>query len=454
MSSPYTNDRTQLCGHENHRIGCIACALHYQLLQRKQYEAEYRRTQGIMSAFAHTATHAKLEEEREAAKEELQKCQSRIDAVMDRLELIGATYNSLIRRVQNICSGESDLSSGYRLIKSKLAKLLIENSPDALAGAFEKDAAECETALLRDWANGATTMKQKSFPKVKREDPARESSYTGLDRTTITSTPDYLLGAPIGFQIFLRHARGRNPPHPNSAIGRKPGPAIASYGKVCAMLGGPSEPGEDWPEEKKLEEGMAKLGVSPDTSIKATRITTEAEYRQQSQTTPPTVSILSVEEQWALFGEKRFMIYTDLLAREYVARVAEQQRLEDSRTKEPKKSAEVTPPAPTTGPGGWPAVEGLDFNGFTNWVSRCEAADKNFLAKTLPTWDAEKSRRYELRTSLGKWNLAAAKKQGYDDGSSEWQKEGPDVYWSGPTIGELDAPKGDGFRLRKPNGRG
>jgi hypothetical protein len=300
------------------------------------------------------------------------------------------------------------------------------------------------------WREGAASMAEKSGLKFKTETVDRVASYTDLDRTKVEATADNLLEMPTGLAIFLRHARNRQPHHPMSTIGPAPGPAIVSYGRACAMFGEPTRPKDDWPTEDPVS-GSVQVDIgqlSPPDELTLAQPSTEREYRQLDASRPPTVSILSEKEQWALFTKDRWLAYTEVLAREYVRLVKEKERLEEAKTAEQSGTDKEESSEPITGPTGLPLVEGLDFAGFTNWIHRCEQVDETFRLKTVPSWDHDKVRRYDLRTTLSSWNLEAALANGYDDGSARYSSQPGTHYPLARSICNIDSKKA-GFELAR-----
>jgi hypothetical protein len=109
------------------------------------------------------------------------------------------------------------------------------------------------------------------YPKFKKEDPTRTSSFKGLDRTKIPANSNYLINDPIGLGIFLRLAKNRTPSHPMSAVGLSPGPAFMSYGSAVAKYGPPEDPGEDWPSEDQIDDGLQTASdVSSTSNVETT----------------------------------------------------------------------------------------------------------------------------------------------------------------------------------------
>jgi hypothetical protein len=193
--------------------------------------------------------------------------------------------------VKKICDGKSDyiLSPTFDI---QFADLVSENEPDMLADAFEQDAARREQEMQVLWGT--------DFPKFKREDPNRRSSFKGLDRTKIPANADYLINDPIGLEIFLRLAKNRVPSYPMSAVGLSPGPAFMSYGSAVAKYDAPEAPGEDWLSDEDVD------------TVNAPEVSSASD----SETEPKPLS-------WSLFNDSSFLKYTSMLVAQYAKLVRE-----------------------------------------------------------------------------------------------------------------------------------
>lgn len=102
-----------------------------------------------------------------------------------------------------------------------------------------------------------------------------------------------------------------------------------------------------------------------------------------------------VERDYAprLFASNKYLPYTALLARQYTKLVADKAGAGDA----------------TTLPSPWPEVEGLDFNGVTNWIVRCKKRDANFVKGTLELWTKQReARSKQIRPLLQKWQAPKA----------------------------------------------
>jgi hypothetical protein len=194
--------------------------------------------------------------------------------------------------VKMICDGKSEFILPLTP-NIQFANFVSENEPDMLADAFEQDAARREEEMQALWGT--------DFPKFKREDPTRQSSFKGLDRTKIPANADYLINDPIGLEIFLRLAKNRVPSHPMSAVGLSPGPAFMSYGSAVAEYGAPEAPGEDWLSDEDVD----TFNAAPEA---ASGSDSEMEHNPWS---------------WSLFKDNSFIKYTSMLVAEYAKLVRE-----------------------------------------------------------------------------------------------------------------------------------
>ena len=289
----------------------------------------------------------------------------------------------------------------------------------------------------------------------KKEDPNRQLSFKGLDRSNIPATPDVLVSDGIGLQMFLKAGRTsqRLPIH---AVGQHTGPAIMSHGRAFEMFGEPDGPGEDPPQESEpsvepsIEDSMAQCSTAEaPTAATPLEPRTERDCRQLRD--PPIDPLLSEEQQWALFDSKKHMADAAILARQYAKLVAEKEGKEDKKHKEGKKSQKdkKSGESPTTDPvapdsstdtatdsEGWPPVDQLTWAGFTNWVYRCKQVDKTFGRATLPKWNAERLQRMNtLVAKLKEWKAP----EGFDDGTSKYPD--PRQYYTGDSIDFDDMKK-------------
>jgi hypothetical protein len=197
-----------------------------------------------------------------------------------------------------------------------------------------------ERAKLDDIFFKAMGKKPPKFVSATEEPDFLPPPYTGLDLTRIPATPDILILEGFGLKMFLLSGKAFHP-------------SYMSYGRALKMFGTPKYPGEPY-------EGPR----------------TEREYREKNCS--PTKSILEDGvDPWEFI--RGFAEHIPMITAQYVELV---------RAKENGTSVH--------GYIGWPAVEGLDFDGFVNWVKRCTDIDPDFLTKTVPAWqraeDAPKER--------------------------------------------------------------
>lgn len=292
--------------------------------------------------------------------------------------------------------------------------------------------------------------------KFRLEDPSRRYSYEGLDHSSIPATPDALLSDGTGLLCFLRAGKliGRQY---TQALGEDSGPAIMNYGAALNMFGGPDGPNSciEPTSSANIEEAKEPSSATPscdspiggvsieDSMAQCTlsRPRTELEYRREADI-PPTVADLSNEDQAALFKSGKFMADVSRLACEYVNLHAAAEKAatdKKAQTSASSASAAVAPasPAKETLASGWPAVEGLDWNGFTNWIHHCKKTDAKFGQVTLPKWRTEENDRHKTVVELlSKWEAP----KNFEDGSSRCGK--PSAFFpSDVSLAKLDMEK-------------
>lgn len=205
-----------------------------------------------------------------------------------------------------------------------------------------------------------------------------------------------------------------------------------SHGRALQMFGKPKDPGEDPPKHSAADSGQFddELPVlMSNASLLSEGLKTEREYRDKHCSLTKSILKEGADPWKSIFAEKRFAHYLPMMAEQYVelVRVKEiamskkdvtikkdatpkedeasnedEASKGDETSKEGEKSKEgETPNEDETskeddGPSeedtplvhgytGWPAVEGLDLEGFMNWVKRCIEIDHDFYS-TVPAW--------------------------------------------------------------------
>ncbi|KAL8977581.1 MAG: hypothetical protein Q9177_006605 [Variospora cf. flavescens] len=366
--------------------------------------------------------------ERERFQRKLERAKAQYTDWEKRSQVLQEIVTSAESRVQDVCALETD--------------------PNMLPDAFEDDAIEREEELQQISRNAARTKSVDGFLVFDKEDPNCKLSFKDLDRSNIEATPDDLVRQGLGLQLFLK--AGRVPQRlPIHAVGDKTGPAIMDYGPALKMFGVPEGPGSNPGQksepsaEPSIEDSVEQCSVA-DAPTALLEPKTERDHRQQGDS-PQTTALLSEDQQWALFGSSKFMGDAANLARQYAKLVADKERKEDKKSQKDKQSGEssatdpVVPDSSTdsvTDSERWPAVEQLDWVGFTNWIARCKQADKSFGRVTLKTWRSQRSHRMdELAAKLKEWKAP----EGFDDGSSKHPD--PKQYYTGQPLAVLDATK-------------
>ncbi|KAH0378439.1 hypothetical protein KCU92_g8717, partial [Aureobasidium melanogenum] len=380
MPSPYSTKRSELCRHDSWRVGCVSCKQDDIGEACAELEVEIAMTNEDLCALPPSISQAPTEEERQKLEKEEEKVKARHHSLLDSLSGLRTMMDKVAADVRAICA---------------------KTEPHMLAEVFEKDAAARELEMDDKFRKMFGRDPPKSIaadPELEREIESSASTFKGLDLTNIPATPDILLDSPAGLEIVLR--KGKNP---MLAMGPNPGPAIMSYGRALAMFGPPESHTESTPK-------------------------TEREYRERDTLNPPTVAILSEEEQLALFTEDKCLNYTEMLVSEYTRRV---------KSKKSVSKAEITDShdKEESSTGGWPDVEGHDWAGLTNWIHRCMERDDKFFEVTLPSWKKQREdRRAMMIEGMSKWNLSnafTADPSTYGD---------PRKYWShSKSLSEMEA---------------
>ena len=328
------------------------------------------------------------------------------------------------------------------------------------------------------WLNSSKT--EEEFDLLRDEIPNCKLSYRDLDRSTIPALPDTLITEGVGFGVFLKVGK-TSQKLPKNAVGVNAGPALMSYGRALDMFGMPDGPGENPPDmsgsdaKASVEDSMAQCVVTqPAPALsESSEPKSELDYRQIQG--PRTPALLSEKDQWALFDSRKFMGDAAVLAQQYAKLVREKEGQEgqegqkgkkdkkdkesdDSLTteslvpnssKDLSKSVTTDPVVPTnsedavTQSDEWPFVEKLDWEGFTNWISRCREADKSFGRVTLKEWRKQReNRRATIAKKLAEWKPP---KNSHEEST---RHPNPRKFYTGRPLAIVDAEK-LGLKLNK-----
>lgn len=388
ISSRYSADRKKLCGHSSWRVGCVSCIHHetvrlcaevsvgshgneYQTDQI-QTESRLKKVAELVEALESRISQEYSEDVRRRLRKKQQEPLAHRRALLRHSDSLEDVLVLEARRVDEICHSESNVMAHLNC-----TDIAVEYPPCNPAAAFEEEAAREESRRQKLWRENASTPVKREYPKFKKADPERQSSFKGLDRTKIPANPDQLVDSALGLEIFLRSVKHRKPPHPMSAIGLTPGPAIMSYGRAVIMFGEPEPPGKDWPSGDQMDSEISGPGKT-------------RERRMKNALAQPTLPKLA----WALFRDDTFLDHTEKLVAQYTKLVKDKES--DDRYMSDEE-------CPTTGE--WPEVRGLDWSGLVRWIVACVQADDKFLEETLPAWDRARDRRSAMVEQLKQWNL-------------------------------------------------
>lgn len=218
--------------------------------------------------------------------------------------------------------------------------------------------------------------------KFVEEDPDLKPTSKGLDLSHIPALPDALLKDGIGLQMFLKLGESAGNRLPSQTVGETIGPAIMPYGSALKMFG--------------------KLGNV--TSADAEQMT-ELKHLVESGV-PRSKPLLTEDEQWELLKISKYGDHVALLTQQYVKLVAEKEAREAEEQKEKADGGKEMPSQPQSqiNDDGWPAVEYLDFAGFTNWIVRCEEVQPNF-KEFVKSWARERdARKIAICEAIAKYN--------------------------------------------------
>jgi hypothetical protein len=125
MPSPYSHRRNDLCGHDDHRVGCVACQQHYEQNQcadvshlrcqyaadtyDEQYMSRFEKSKEVVLAICRRISQAKSDEERAGLQDEQEIAQASQDDVMVYLHHVRRILASTQRKVRQICAGKQNL---------------------------------------------------------------------------------------------------------------------------------------------------------------------------------------------------------------------------------------------------------------------------------------------------------------------------------------------------------
>ncbi|KAK5686865.1 hypothetical protein LTR17_026774 [Elasticomyces elasticus] len=465
MPSPFSTDKTELCGHTKYRPFCAACCA-----QDTQGELE--------EAQASLLKHGAAEQHYEALLKDTTL------SVKDR-----DSYNFAIVREQALmvdwdarCEA---LKEEMKQAGSEVRQICDQNEPSELAAAFENAAVEEEDGDNEGWI--AETAR--AVPTFVLEDATRVASSSGLDRAKIPATQDWVLQDPLGAQVLMRHGKKQNL-QLWQAIGEdRSRPAVMSYGAGIEMFGppfissaGPEEPGE----ENSLAAGLETCSIadkqeSPDliTPLEADIAREEAELAKEEaeiakpETAPEIeteldyrvaykgqdrVGPMSTVDEWKNFVPSKHLLDLANLAHEYCGLVAEKERLEEKAQEEENerlrlaaaKSAEPTEPAAdnnaqpapaSTSTTGWPSVGKLTWSDFADWVQRCRTHVTGLgFSAVMKQWRATQKALADdklMLKSLSEWKPPAE----FDDGSKWGQPDPKTYYHHDKMLGQIDIEK-------------
>lgn len=338
------------------------------------------------------------------------------------------------------------------------------NGTAELAQVFEADALERAFSMELIWQASARHEHEAALVKFVPEDPACNVSFTGLDRSNIQASPDWIVNDGVGFSVFLKSTKAER--QPSQGLGPQPGPATMSYGRAISEFGLP-EPPEAGPSSESSAVSSEQLPAVSEDAIIATQLTkchlgtqkaiTEGELRLARGDSPPTTSRYKEGSQWAVFGAGKFMSFAGVIVRHYAKLVA-QRVAEEKRQKQEQKgqtqegnsaadTADASTDAAATAPApastafavdketGLPAVEGHDYNGLTNWLCRCLISHKDFLRVTQ-RWEKERNTRNErVAAKILEWTPP----MDFEDG--RLGQPDPRDFYNGTPLGEVDQAK-------------
>lgn len=280
--------------------------------------------------------------------------------------------------------------------------------------------------------------------------------------------------------MYLRLAqqleREPNEKNPSFALGKPFTAAPMSLGSALALFGSAPGPSAYSPPEEKptaepgLKEGVAQMALA----AAAPEPKTERAYKTQTAQSSGTESP-PPEDDWSLLGPRKFMPFTNLLAREYVKRVEEKERVAEEAEKQrlaaeeekrrlakkeekegkkaepsgedsvavseaPQSSTELTLDAD-----GWPTVGELTLAGFTDWISKCKNADGKWVI--LPACKEWQTKRNALANSLYDKVRDHILPADFNFGQNRFLN--PATFYTGEPLGRLEKSK-DEKRNKKP----
>lgn len=318
----------------------------------------------------------------------------------------------------------------------------LANEPETLANAFQ---IQTDNELVDIGQTWWLATREKTMPQYHTEelDSPPPPPYKGLDRTRIPATADTLILDSAGLSTTVFALNSLRPKRlPTQTVGEHIDPAYMSYGRALHMFGLPTDPGADLhPKPATHSDDAAHRGpmqidtvqVSPvqigategsstdasmteastkdadpvaiDQTIDITEDmsrasisaesttdrapTTEREYRDKYFA--PTQPISDSETWKDVLSAKKLGRWLPILCKQYVQLVRAKQN-----------------GTAIFGNEGWPAVDGMDFQGLVNWIERCRASDPTFKV-TLQQWDVETDDRMDsLVERIGKSKATAA----------------------------------------------
>lgn len=282
--------------------------------------------------------------------------------------------------------------------------------------------------MLNWWRDHARSEgSELGYVRLIPKDPKRDTSFKGLDRSNIPATIDHHITEGIGMQIFQKAVQNSDKSIRHT-VGIRTEEAFMSFGRAVAMFGQPEEPGADYDrssssgtttndgittpstQDDSIEKVMSECSIAPDSRAQAR---TESDLRQTfGFWGAPTKPLLEGEDRFDLLKPGVWWATSlGLLANDYAKKAREKLDEEKSRDEEAESAATENGQAREvaseetasdeadsedcavfpTDANGWPQVEGLDWDGYTNYAYRCVEADGNFQRGIIDPWKFQRN---------------------------------------------------------------
>ncbi|KAH6633270.1 hypothetical protein C7974DRAFT_168559 [Boeremia exigua] len=432
MLTTHTDGRPDTCQHAEIRVGCLACcAEDAQADLREASSQKLKCLETIKGYEAYLSQNSELPKDQKLL----------FDQRLVKERELGTAWDERVTLLQDISQTFAEA------VRTLCASNNHDNGSAALAEQFEADATERAFSLELIWR--ASASHEPALVKFAPEDLGSKTSFTGVDRSSIQATPDWIIDNGLGFSVFLKSTNATR--RPSQGLGPQPGPATMSYGRAISEFGLPDPP-EAGPQGAATSNEQLSTEDEIATQFSACHLdsqkaVTESELRLARGDLASTAPKFKEDILWSMFGAGKFMTFAGVIVRQYAKLVAQRIAEENRKKQEQEQKGEtqeessaVVAAGASTGPAtdsetGLPVVQGHDYYGLTNWLCRCLINHKDFLHVTQ-RWDKERNTRNQrVAARIKEWSPP----MNFEDG--RLGQPDPKNFYNGKPLGAVDQAK-------------